>query len=204
MQVIKLIYPVNMNIEPNVCGLGYFDGVHLGHQKLIDEVITNAKNFNVKSAIFTFSKSIDLVLGLNFCGEITPLNERIAIFESLGIDICFVFEFNKAMSELSPIDFMDKILKPLNSKMIVCGNDFHFGYKGEGNYELLKTNFNVNVIDFLNVENKDYKISSRNIINYIKEANLVETQRLLGRKYYIKGKIIKGLGNGKKIGLYSR
>lgn len=200
MQVIKLTYPVTKDIEPNVCGVGYFDGVHLGHQKLINEVIENAKSFKVKSAIFTFSKSIDLVLGHDFYGEITPLDERIAIFDDLGIDICFVFEFNKAMSELSPVDFMDKVLKPLNSKMIVCGNDFHFGHKGLGNYELLKTEFNVNVIDFLNVQNQDYKISSRNIINYIKEANLVEISLLLGRNYAITGKVIKGLGNGKKIG----
>lgn len=200
MQIIKLSQPINIEVCANVCGTGYFDGVHLGHQKLIKTVIEDAKKIGVKSAIFTFDKSIDLILGKEFKGEITPLEHRLKIFEELGLDYCFVFEFNINIASMDPEDFIKGVLMKLNTKEIVCGSDFHFGYKGLGNCDLLQRYIKTNVIDFLKFDDESLKVSSSIILKKIQEGSIETVNKMLGREFFIKGEVLHGLGNGKKIG----
>ena len=152
MLVKYIKFPLLTENTPTVMGIGYFDGVHLGHQQLIKKVIKEAEKLNVPSAIFTFDKSIDKVLDKPFVGEITPLEERLKRFETLGIDIVYVFEFSKEIASLAALDFINKILLPLNLVKVVCGNDFRFGNCGSGNVEILSKYMNVDVVDFLMID----------------------------------------------------
>jgi len=201
MLVKKIILPINESFATSVIGLGYFDGVHLGHQELIKHISQMSQNKAVLSSILTFSDSIDKVLGKDFLGEITPLNHRLKLFEELGIDICYVLEFNEEIAKLSKDDFITEILNKLNIQGCVCGQDYHFGYKGQGDINYLKEYFDVDVVDFkIDSFDTSVKISSSTIIKYIKEGRIDVANSLLGKPYKIIGRVIKGLGNGHKIG----
>ena len=182
----------------SVIGLGFFDGVHKGHQKIIEEVKKISESKNIESSIFTFSSPIRKLFNKEFYGEITPLEYKLKIFEKLGVDICYVLEFNEEISKLSKEEFICKILDNLNIDDIVCGSDYRFGYKASGDIYFLKEKYNVHVVDFINSNGS--KISSSTIINLIRDGEIGLVNLLLGRLYFIESKVVKGLGNGSKIG----
>lgn len=198
MLVKYIKYPLLTKNDPTVMGIGYFDGVHLGHQELIKEVIKEARKLGVPASIFTFNTSIDKVLGKPFNGEITPLGARLKKFEEFGIEVVYVFEFEKEIASLNAEDFINKILLPLNVSKIVCGGDFRFGKNGSGDIKLLSKYMDVDLVDFFKVG--DFKISSTYIIKLIKEGKVDQIPAYLGDYYSIVGPVVEGKGNGKKLG----
>ena len=185
-------------IEESVIGLGNFDGVHLGHKKIINKVIELAKRKNIKSSILSFSQPLDLIIKKDFIGELTPLNAKADIFEKLGIDILYVLKFDKDVASVEPLKFIE-FLKKLQLNTIVVGDDYKFGKFGKGDNDLLKQHFNVEIVDYVLTEN-GLKISSSNIIEMIKRGQVDIAAKYLGRNYFISGNVERGLRNGHKIG----
>lgn len=184
-----------VNDKPiNLC-LGFFDGLHIGHKFLINK----AKQLNENVGVLTFVGALkNLTNKRDTKALLTSLEDRKEILQSMGVKYLFVAEFNLDIMNMSKDDFLEKMIKPLNVDTLVVGNDYTFGSKASGNVDYLKTKFNVEVVDFVLEDGK--KVSTSEIINYIKEGKILKSNELLGRYYSIKGVVEHGLSNGTRLG----
>lgn len=199
---VKLNEPIKSVGKLSAC-IGYFDGLHKGHQQLVNKAIKNAKENNCLSCLITFDPDpVVIVKNLDFRKHLTPLQRKIDIAMQIGIDVVVVLNMTKEMSMLDPKDFVDSILVALNVKYLVCGYDFRFGFKGAGDSEALKEfgkeHFMTQVIEPVVFDNQ--KISSTRIINALNEGDVELVSILLNRPYSIKSKVVHGRKQGRKIG----
>ncbi len=175
--------------EISLC-LGFFDGLHLGHQALIKK----AKQSPYKSALLTFSNPFKREKIL------TSLDDKKEILNSYSLNYLFVLEFNEKIKHLKKEDFIEKILLKLNVKEVIVGKDYHFGYNSSGDISTLKTYqkyFDTKVLDF--VYFKKQKISTSLINELLDSGNIKDANFCLSRNYKIKGQVIEGKGNGHLI-----
>ncbi|KML43717.1 bifunctional riboflavin kinase/FAD synthetase [Cytobacillus firmus] len=207
MEVIHIHHPHRMdrNEMPELAiALGYFDGVHLGHQKVIREAKSIAEQKGLKSAVMTFDPHPSVVLGksVQHVEYITPLEDKIGIISDLGIDYLFVINFTREFANLLPQEFVDQYLIGLNAKHVVAGFDYSYGRMGRGTMETLlfhsRDQFDYSVVAKLAKE--DEKISSTLIRKYIREGKTAELPGLLGRYYKTSGIVIHGDKRGRTIG----
>ena len=180
--------------EPVCAAIGNFDGVHLGHQKLIDE----CKRHGYKSAVLTFypHPSVFLKKIPNY-PLITPLEKKTDIISRLGVDYLIVVEFDDEISQMPKDEFI-QIMKYMNIKSCVCGYDFTFGRRAEGNISDLIKEF-----EFYEVKKfifDDVRVSSTYIRELLSDGNVHEANRLLGRTFSITGKVKYGNQKGRFLG----
>ena len=168
--------------------LGYFDGVHIAHQRLINEAKIGSDDL---IGIITFDS------GVKGKENLTSLDDRLNLFKALKVDLVFVFPFTKAFKNLSAEEFKKKFLDKVKPTTLIAGNDFKFGKNRKGDITYLKKFYKVHVVDFLKKDNK--KISSKEIISLIKDGKIKKANEYLGRAYQIKGRVIHGLRNGSKL-----
>jgi riboflavin kinase/FMN adenylyltransferase len=188
-------------IQRSVC-VGVFDGLHKGHQQLVSKTLARAKTNKLTSALFTFEPSPkNFLLNKNF-PYLLSLKSKIRIAKELGLDEIIILDFNKKIADLSPDQFIEKIIKPLNIKNLIVGYDFSYGKKGEGKAAtLLKLNSNVFKVDVIDViDYKKEKISSTRIHQALASGSVKLASVLLSRNYSLEGVVVRGKGNGKKIG----
>jgi riboflavin kinase/FMN adenylyltransferase len=176
--------------------LGFFDGVHLGHQSLIKKAVKE----NGRVGVVTFDGSVKSILGKrNGNGLITSVEDRRQLLSDLGVSYLFVIPFNEKVMNMTPEEFIGKVLSPLQPSRIYIGSDFRFGKNAAGDEKLLKKFFNISVVPFVLDENGQ-KISASAIIKYLEEGKIEEANASLGRFYSISGEIVHGLENGKVLG----
>ena len=189
-------YHLPVNKEPISIILGYFDGIHLGHQFLIE---TARKTAKFSTVLMTFSKPVSAFLNKEKSSAIlTSLDDRFQIVSKMGIDQFYVLDIDEDFLNLSPKAFVD-LLKKMNVQEVFCGSDFCFGKDRLGKAELLRQFFATKIVDL--IIDHDTKISSRDIKYLITEGNILEANRLLGHNYLVSGSVIHGLGIGRKIGV---
>ncbi|MDQ0972685.1 riboflavin kinase/FMN adenylyltransferase [Neobacillus niacini] len=207
MEVIKLEFPLNIEktqIPPLSMALGYFDGVHLGHQKVILEAKKQANQKGLRSAVMTFDPHPSVVLGKNekHVQYITPLAEKINLIEELGIDYLFIVNFTAEFANLLPQEFIDQYVIDLNVKHVVAGFDFSYGRMGKGTMEILpfhsREKFTFTIVE--KFTSGDEKVSSTRIRQYIKNGRTTELPELLGRFYTTAGIVVHGDKRGRTIG----
>ena len=195
---MKLIYIKDMNFvrlpEPVCAAIGNFDGVHLGHQKLIEE----SKRHNIASAVLTFypHPSVFLKKIPNY-PLVTPLEHKKDIIARMGIDYLIVIDFTEKVLMMSKEEFIDK-MKFMNIKSCVCGYDFTFAKYAEGTIRDLEKNF-----EFYEIKKfifDDVRVSTTYIRELLSVGNVKEANRLLGRQFSIRGKVIYGNQNGRLLG----
>ena len=190
---LKDIKPIAEKMS--IC-LGYFDGVHLGHQKIINEAVKNSKD---PVGVLTYDKPVSYYLDNNKSKEvITSLNDRFRIIDRLGPDYYLVLHISKEFLDYSALEFID-ILKSLNVSDVYVGEDYRFGKKQSGDVTLLKEHFNVHAIKLLEVDN--VKVSTQNIVSLIKKGDIKKANQLLGHNYLINGIVSEGHHNGEKFGI---
>lgn len=188
--------------EPIVACIGYFDGFHLGHMALIEQVKKQAKQDGAKTAMISFHPDPWTIVkqSVNIT-HLTTLADRIELAKQAGIDYWIIIQFTKELSMLSPKDFVDTMLCKLPLTSLVAGFDFRFGYKGAGDVTFLKNNyqcFKTVVID--KVSDDLNKISTTRISVAISNGEISKANQLLGRAYSIKGIVIHGNKRGREIG----
>ena len=202
MRIIQIDVNKPIKIDrPIVACIGYFDGLHIGHQALINKTKEISKEKNLETALITFDPDPWVTLkGLDNVKHLTTMKQRINLAVHHGIRNIIILKFTKEMANLSFEDFTEKILGQCNIKNLVCGFDFRYGRNGEGNSLTLKASglFDVTIIDSVNFENE--KISTTRIIECLGIGNIELANKLLGYNYEIQGKIIKGNQKGSKIG----
>lgn len=185
--------------------LGSFDGIHLGHLKLIEKVIEIANSDNSNSMIFTFKNHPLSVINKDIVPKLLMTNEKKQeIFNKLGIDIVNFAIFDDILMKICPEDFIEKMIEFYGAKGFVVGFNYRFGYKNLGDIDLLiklsiKLNFKVYVVKPVKF-NKEIVSSSR-IRNLISEdGDIQKAIKMMTRPYILKGRVIKGKQLGRKIG----
>lgn len=190
-------------MKPTAIALGYFDGVHIGHQKVIHTAKEIAQKNGWQSAVMTFDPHPAVVLGhMDEIPPITPLAVKEKEIEALGIDVMYIVRFTKEFSQLSPQEFIDHYIIDLAVKHVVAGFDYTYGRFGKGTMETIGTysrgKFESTVIE--KVEKDEMKISSSLIRKKIQEGSVESLPEYLGRYYQIEGTVITGDKRGRTIG----
>ena len=185
--------------------IGTFDGVHIGHKKILLRLIKNASSLNLKSMVLTFFPHPRMVLQEHV--EIKLLNtldEKIAILENLGLNYLIVHPFTKEFSRLSAIEFVrDLLVNSLMAKKIIIGYDHRFGRNRTANINDLTAfggtlDFNVEEISAQEVD--DMAVSSTKIRKALNEGDMLTANKYLGYNYMLTGTIQRGKGLGNKLG----
>lgn len=187
--------------EPIHACIGYFDGIHLGHQKLIATVVHKAKQYGGTPALITFDPDPwAIIKGMNDIPHLTSMEERKQFAQEQGVELWIILDFTEEMAALSVEEFHEQILSPLNLKTLVCGYDFHYAHLGQGNVDTLRaqTKFDVEVID--EVSSEESKISSTRIERLVMNGEMEKAQALLTRPYQMSGCVVHGLKNGRRLG----
>ena len=206
MEVIHLKYPhqLTKNGEPYSLAVGFFDGVHLGHQQVINTAISHAKNKGLKSAVMTFDPHPSIVLGgrNEKVFYITTLEQKIEKLEAMGVDTLFVVNFTSDFAKLSPENFVEYFIKDLNVQHVTAGFDYSFGAFGKGNMDMMKQlageDFAVTVVE--KFEQESDKVSSTRIRKALKEGDMEEAHHLLGRPFEVQGIVVHGDKRGRTMG----
>lgn len=204
---IEIQHPHHFSREamsPSVMALGYFDGVHLGHQEVILTAKKLADQQGLSSAVMTFSPHPSVILGRDVqrVEMITPLQDKLKQIEELGIDVLYLVHFDKEFAGLLPQQFVDQYIIGLNVQHVVAGFDYSYGKLGKGTMETLpfhsRDMFTQTTVEKLAVN--DEKVSSTIIRKCLQEGEVERIPSLLGRHYTVKGKVVDGDKRGRTIG----
>ena len=184
--------------------IGNFDGVHVGHQTLLSRTIDKAKDKNLLPVVVTFWPHPLIVLaGAHAPSLLITQYERHSLFKSQGIKLMLELSFNKDLASLSPEEFVQDVLCPLQCRELVIGYDFSLGKGRAGNYDVLQAlgkqyGFDVERLEPVIVNNA--VVSSTRVRNLMRQGNAWEVQSLLGRHYHLEGTVIHGHGRGEGLG----
>ena len=194
-----------LRIKPSIVTIGTFDGVHLGHQKILSKLVSEGKKSKLETIVLTFFPHPRKILNPSI--QLSLLNtqsEKIELFKSSGIDNLITQKFNKDFSEYSAEKYVQKILvNKLKIKKILIGYDHRFGKNRDAGIKELKTlgdKYNFDVIEISAKEKNNISISSTKIRNALFNGKLNIAKSYLGYDYKITGKVIQGNSIGRKIG----
>lgn len=188
------------NVPVCAC-IGYFDGMHLGHQKLISETVRLAKLKNCESALITFEPDPWVAIkGVHDIRHISTMRQRMNRAIALGIQNIIILNFTREMSLLEPQQFVDIILASINLKGLICGFDFHYGYMGKGNCDTLRDSISYDLTVIEPVTDEKGKISSTRISEAVVRGNMEEAHKMLGYPYQIEGIVMHGNHQGTSMG----
>lgn len=185
--------------------IGFFDGVHRGHQAVIRRIVEVARERTLRPVVVTFDRHPLQTLSP---GKVPPLlttlKRKASYIEELGVDLLFVLEFTDDVSRWSPEEFVDRVLvQGLGTRHISIGTNFTFGHKAAGNFQVLAdlgaaNDFTVEPIGIFKVDGRP--VSSTSIREALAEGDLDWPERALGRRYLVEGHVVPGAGRGRGLG----
>ena len=199
----------NTNLKNKHCrgvlAIGNFDGIHLGHQKVIKDAKQQANKNKLPFGIMTFEPMPVMFFNKKIKNHrINSLDQKINQFKKLKIDFLIIRKFNKKFSRLTAEKFIEQIIfKKTKCKYLYVSNNFRFGFKRKGNIRILKKfgkKFNYRNLIVKPFKKKNNVISSTLIRKKIREGKIKEANKLLNRNWSVDGKVIKGRKRGRKIG----
>ena len=199
MEVVHIDFRHIPSLKQSACCIGYFDGLHLGHQALIEKAVSIAKQRNIQSGLITFDPDPWVVFKPDAnLDHLTSMQDRIRLASQMQIDVFYIMHFTKEFASLEPEQFHE-VLHAMQVQSLVCGFDYHYGKKNSGNTTTLKRQsyFEVSVIDSVN--SKSLKISSTRIENLIRCGNIEEANELLDTYYSMAGIVGQGFQRGRKL-----
>lgn len=196
-QVYSLDWKNNKN---TAVAMGYFDGVHIGHKFLIDQMKQYAAKNNLDKAVFTFTKSIPLG---HKGKDILSTAQKMEVMENLGVDLYYSPDFS-VFSQLTPQQFVEDVLiGSMGAKALFCGENFFFGKNRTGNVQVLKelcAPKGVQVFIVPTVQLDGVTVSSTEIRTALLAGDVPKANRMLGRPYSIRFEVVHGKQLGSKIG----
>jgi len=190
----------------NTClAIGAFDGLHKGHQLIINKAIEEADKKHNPAAVLSFHPHpLEIIAGKTPPPSIVSRRQKISILQEMGVNYYFEQKFDQNFAQLKAEEFINNILiDKLKVDTVVVGDDFRFAYKNEGNVEILKEmgelhQFQTEIISQLHAS--DDRISSTRIRKLLKKGKIKKAESLLGRPYQLCGKVIHGKKRGRKLG----
>jgi riboflavin kinase / FMN adenylyltransferase len=204
---VKIHNDINsFKAQKPVVTIGTFDGVHLGHQKVIVRLKEFARSHDGESVIFTFYPHPRMVTGPNEkdLRLLTTLEEKKELFAQSGIDHLIVFPFTKEFSELTYSEFVEQILvKKIHTHCLVVGYDHRFGKNREGGFEYLqncadKFGFEIEKLDVLLID--EAHVSSTHIREALENGDVALANKFLGYRFTLHGTVVEGERVGRKLG----
>lgn len=208
MKVVNIHHPYQANQIPTdnvVLALGFFDGVHLGHQEVIATAKKIANEKNLKLALMTFNQHPSIVfqkIDPDQMKYLSTIKRKEELMEDQGVDILYVIEFTSAFASLSPIEFVNQYMVDLHAQVVVAGFDYTYGPKDVANMEQLPrfADNRFEVVTVAKQESDDEKISSTRIRKELADGNMEVANELLGYAYEIPGRVVHGDARGRLLG----
>lgn len=204
MKIIRSIDAFDTS-EKTIVTIGTFDGIHIGHKKILKDLIATAKKEGKKSVLLTFFPHPRMVLQKDkTILLLNTLDEKSMLLEKMGLDYLIIHPFSKEFSRLTALDFVrDVLVNKLNTSRLIIGYDHHFGKNREGNIHQLKEysllyDFKIEEIPAQDID--DVSVSSTKIRVALKEGNLKTANNYLGYHYMLSGIVVKGKKLGGTIG----
>lgn len=194
--IVSVMRPIN----PAILAIGNFDGVHLGHQKILEKTLEIAVAKNLKPILLTFEPyPPEFFHPEQKNSRLSSLREKINFIRENFFHDVIVLKFNSLFSRLSPQQFIQEILiKQLNAQQVVIGEDFRFGHQRAGNPDILKAYLPVEIVPPVFEDQK--RISSTWIRKVLEQSDFALAKKLLGREYSLMGKVVQGQQRGRLLG----
>lgn len=189
--------------------IGNFDGLHLGHQAILNQVKDKARESSSASLVFFTEPHASEYFAAkdensSAPPRICPWREKVKLLKNFGIDFAFFLQFNKSLKTMTPQSFLDDVLAQLNLKHLIIGDDFRFGAERAGDFQLLKDwgkSNGTEVIANKTVTREGVRISSTRIREALLQSKFELAAQLLGRPYTFSGKVVYGKQLGRTIGV---
>ncbi len=188
--------------KPTAVALGHFDGIHLGHQLVINNAV-KCKKQGLAPVVLTFKQNPACVLSTKKIPYLMSNDYKNECIEALGVEYLFNLDFQSIMG-LTAEQFVSEILhKKLNAKRVYCGFNYHFGSGGSANSETLRdlcSEYNIEVVALPPVLFNDEPISSTRIRHYLKQGRIADVTKMLGREFAYRLPVCKGNQLGRRMG----
>jgi riboflavin kinase/FMN adenylyltransferase len=206
MQITKVKHPLlvqQLPTEDTVLIMGFFDGVHLGHQKVIKTGVELARRHGLQSVLLTFDRSPRTVYQheKNY-KYLSTMDRKAELVEKLGVDRLYFVEFGQEFAQLKPQEFVDQYMINLRAKFVVAGFDYTYGKKDIANMQTL-SQYSRDRFEIITVPEQvidDRKIGSSAIKKFIASDKVEEANKFLGYTYQNQGTIVHGLQRGRTLG----
>ncbi len=203
MEIITATSDFELNRETAIA-IGKFDGIHLGHQRLLQEIIAKQQE-GLAPCVFTFDPSPAVFFGFSDGKELTTREEKRRFLAQMGVDVLVEFPMTKESAAMEPECFIKEILvEKLKVRFLVAGTDVSFGAKGAGNAKLLQNyavTYGYEVKTIEKVKLQEIEISSTLVRNQVENGNMSYVEELLGMPYTITGSVQHGKALGRKLGM---
>lgn len=193
-------------LHETAVALGTFDGVHRGHQAVLQAMKEDAEAMRLRSFVYTFSNHPKEYLSPESAPPmIMDLNTKVQLFRDMGFEALALLPFDQDQMKYSPEDFVREVLvEMLHAKHIVVGHDFTFGIGASGHADALpaygeKYGFSVRILE--PILHRGQRISSTQIREYLLGGRIEEANDLLGRKHFVRGEVVHGHARGRKLGI---
>lgn len=189
--------------KPGAVALGKFDGVHLGHRKLLEQVLAQKKK-GLQAVVFTFDTSAASFFG-GETKELSTREEKRAVFRDMGIDVLIEFPLNRDTAATQPLDFLSRYLAgQMRTAYLCAGPDVSFGKGGAGDYALLARyaehfGYQVELIEKVRVKGEE--VSSTRVREAVRAGRMQDVALMLGAPYSVGGRVVHGRALGRKLGM---
>lgn len=203
MQILSNLFEIKLP-ESTIATIGTFDGIHIGHQKILNSLARFAKENSLKSVVITFDPHPRKIINKkNSIELINTIEEKKEKLKTLGIDYLIVQKFDEKFSETEANKFVEILKNNINIEKLIVGYDHRFGKNRNADINDLKKygkelNFEVIEIDALEIE--EVNISSTKIRSAIKDGNIRLANSYLGYNFFLSGEVVKGHSRGKELG----
>ncbi len=202
MQILRGLY--SSHAQPVALTIGNFDGVHLGHQALLNELRAEARTRGLQTAAVIFEPHPrEFFTPQQAPARLTSLREKLELFAALGIDRVHVCRFNERFAQMSAANFINALHEKLSAKFVLIGDDFRFGSGRGGDFALMEkigAQLGFSVRSVRSVTHDGVRISSTAVRAALAAGQMRAAQRYLGRHYSISGRVVHGDGLGRRIG----
>ena len=205
MQLVRGIHNIQSTSKGCVLTIGNFDGVHLGHQRVIEALVNKAKALNTIAAVLVFEpQPQELFSPATAPARLCRLRDKYTLLAKLGVQRLICVNFNQEFANQSAEHFIEQLLvSKLGIKHLIVGDDFHFGKNRVGNFSMLRqagAKYGFAVSDTASYKMADCRISSTAIRQALEQNKLAEAQQMLGREYSIMGRVFHGDKRGRELG----
>lgn len=204
MKLIRGIYSLKQSDKGCVATIGNFDGLHLGHQKIISALKEKSKSLDLPLTLISFEPLPSEYFMPQPPTRIYPIRDKIRLLESYGVDNYLCLKFDASLADMTPEDFVnDILLESLCVKYLAVGDDFKFGHQRKGDFQLLKSmgkDSGMRVVDTATCNHDGERVSSTRIRKLLEKGNIETANNLLGHNYQLSGRVRHGDKRGRTIG----
>jgi len=205
MQLIRGIHNITPQVRGCVLTIGNFDGVHLGHQEVLNGLKAKAKSLKLPSTVMTFEpQPQELFKGNKAPARLSRLRDKLSLLEDYDIERLLCVRFDAKFSAMTARDFIEQLLvKQLGVKFLVVGDDFRFGHQRIGNFEMLKQagqEFGFEVISTQSLRVSNARVSSTLVREHLAKGDITAATKMLGHPFVISGRVRHGQKLGRTIG----